>query len=121
LPGRATTSTEIQPGGDKAQEAKMKRLKYCIIPESERPKENFLFEKVNGDWTMKGQYVSGKAKRITVGRLQGVAAMSDCAGRNSECYAAFLTNGNRTVSFETSGTASIAIVRDLMLRTLKFL
>src|SRR5687767_11740090 len=29
---------ELQPGGDKAQEAKMKRLKYCVIPESEQPK-----------------------------------------------------------------------------------
>lgn len=82
--------------------------------------ENFMFEKVNGAWTMKGKYVSGKAKRIIVGRLQGLAATADCGGENTECYTAFLTNGKRTVSFETSG-ASIAIVRDRILKTLKFL
>jgi hypothetical protein len=60
-------------------------------------------------------------KRIMVGRLQGVAAMSDCGAKNSECYTAFLTNGKRTVSFETSGSVSAAIVRDRMLKTLKFL
>jgi hypothetical protein len=84
-------------------------------------KENFMFEKVNGAWTMKGKYVSGKAKRIRVGRLQGVAATADCGSKNSMCYTAFLTNGKRTVSFETSGSVSTAIVRDLMLKTLKFL
>ena len=82
--------------------------------------EDFLFEKVNGAWTMKGKYVSGKAKRIIVGRLQGVAARADCGAENTECYTAFLTNGKRTVSFETSG-AAIAIVRDRILKTLKFL
>src|SRR5688500_14391757 len=83
--------------------------------------ENFMFEKIDGDWTMKGKYVSGKAKKIRVVTLQGVAAMADCGSKNSECYTAFLTNGNRTVSFETSGPVSTAIVRDLMLKTLKFL
>ncbi|MCA1635205.1 MAG: hypothetical protein LC802_16305 [Acidobacteria bacterium] len=84
--------------------------------------ENFMFEKVNGAWTMKGKYVSGKAKRIMVGRLQGVAAMSDCGVKDLECYTAtLLTNGKRTVSFETSGAVSNAIVRNRMLKTLKFL
>lgn len=83
--------------------------------------ENFMFEKVNGAWTMKGKYVSGNAKRITVGGLQGVSAMSDCGVKNIECYtASFLTNGKRTVSFETSGRVSNTIVRDRMLKTLKF-
>src|SRR5687768_12028421 len=83
--------------------------------------ENFMFEKVNGVWTMRGQHVSGKAERIVVGRLRGVAARSDCAGKGNECYTAYLTNGKRTVSFETSGPVSTAIVRDRMLKTLKFL
>jgi len=83
--------------------------------------ENPMFEKVNGAWTMKGKYVSGKAKRIMVGKLRGVAAMADCGSKNSECYTVFLTNGKRTVSFETSGPVSKAIVQDRMLKTLKFL